>query len=356
MEEQIARAFRQLEEWVGSGAVPGVSAAVWQRGRIVATFTAGLARRAPAPAPVRPDTRFAVASVTKPFTAAAALLLVDRGLVELDAPVRRYLPEFAGGGREAVTVRQLACHTGGLPARLPTNALSGSDRLDLAAISAAMLRLPLERPPGTRVVYSEVGPVLLAEIVRRVSGVPFHRFVQAELLAPLGLRATGFAPPADEEERIAHVAGVAEGAGPAAEPYNSAYWRDLGHPSSGLFATPSDLVRFAGVFLAAGAPLLRPETAAAMVRDQTGGLPGGLQGALEWPRCAWGLGWEVRGDKQPHWTGRRVGPQMFGHFGHAGALLWADPARRLAWAVCANQTMDSGWYKRRWPALCDALA
>lgn len=123
---------------------------------------------------------------------------------------------------------------------------------------------------------------------------------------------------------------------------NAVYGRALGSPSGGMVATARGMALLAGSFLING-DWLSPESRELMTTSQTGKLPGGFDGVREWPVCPWGLGWEVKGPKQPHWTGDRASAATFGHTGQSGAMVWADPETGVACAVLANRDIGSGW-------------
>jgi CubicO group peptidase (beta-lactamase class C family) len=362
----LSAALQQIDAWVGPQGVRGVGAAIWHRGRLVAEHYAGEAQPG---IPVDEHTLFALASVTKPVTAAVVMTLIEDGTLTLDEPVVRYVPEFGAPSdlpgadseleaqRHLVTVRQLLCHTAGLPEDLPPGTLRYRDRPSLATITAAMCRLPLRTPPGTALLYSNAGYAILARIVERITGDEFWTAADQRVLEPLGLRETVARPGPALDERIARVSDVAH-AGTDIEPYNSAYWRGLGIPWGGLFGTPRDLARFAGAFLPGGPSLLSPITAALMITDHARGVSGGVQSMkVVWHPARWGLGWEVKGEKRRHWTGDLTSPQTFCHFGAAGTLLWADPMREIALAVFANRTTTHLWpfVPARWARLSNAV-
>jgi uncharacterized protein YbbC (DUF1343 family) len=276
--------------------------------------------------PMTEDTLFDAASLTKVVACTpAVMLLVERGQVRLDAPVAEYLPQFTGGGRELVTVRHLLTHTSGLrPDISLTPAWSGAE----AALELCWAET-LTAPPGTRVIYSDTGPILLGEIVRRVTGHSLDAFVEAEVYRPLQMRDTGFNPPAAKRGRIAptEVEGGQALRGVVHDPRARRLGGVAGH--AGLFTTAADLARFARLLLAGGeldgVRLFQPETVRLMTSVQT---PPGL------PRR--GLGWDIdspyagpRGELFP------VG--SYGHTGWTGTSLWIDPFSRTFVIFLSNR-------------------
>jgi CubicO group peptidase (beta-lactamase class C family) len=363
-------ALRLIDGWIGPQGVAGAGAAVWRGGRVVAERYAGEARPG---VPVDARTIFALASVTKPVTAAVVMTLVQEGAVSLDEPVNRLVPEFAAGPgaggegvdralenqRRTVTVRHLLAHTSGLPEDLGPHQSRYAEKLDIGTIVETLCRLPLKSAPGAQVRYSNAGFAVLARLVEHLTGEPFWDAARRRVLDPLGLADTVARPGPDLEPRLIHLGDVSH-AGTDLETYNGAYWRDLALPWGGLFGTPRDLARFAGAFLPGpDAPrLLSPAGVALMTADHAAGVPGGIESAkVRWPTAFWGLGWEVKGAKRRHWTGELTSPRTFGHWGYAGTLLWADPERDLALAVFANRSTTHLWpfVPPRWARLSNAL-
>src|SRR5262249_28384170 len=208
-------ALRQIDDWIGPQGVGGAAAVVWHGGGIAAERYAGEAR---AGAPVDERTIFALASVTKPVTAATVLTLVEDGSLALDEPIYRFVPEFAPAAdapnadpdletrRREVTIRHLLSHTSGLPEDLASGTLRYRDRPELATITDAMARLPLRTVPGTQLLYPNAGFALLGRLVERVTGGEFWEEPRRRVLAPLALDAPAARPEADIEDRLALVA------------------------------------------------------------------------------------------------------------------------------------------------------
>ena len=261
------------------------------------------------------DTIFDMASLTKVVaTTPATMLLVERGQVKLDAPVRTYLPEFTGDGRELVTVRELLTHTSGLPPDIETK----TDWHGEAEAIKKTCAEKLESPPGTTFKYSDINFILLGEIVQRVSQTPLQVFVQREIYGPLKMTDTGFLPPKKKLSRIAPT-----------EVVNGKPWRGMVHDPTarhmggvaghaGLFSTAPDLARYARMMLDLGeldgVRIFQPETVKAMTSVQT---PAEISAKR-------GLGWDIdspysgpRGEMFP------VG--SYGHTGWTGGSLWIDP-------------------------------
>jgi len=260
------------------------------------------------------DTIFDAASLTKVIaTTPAIMLLVGRGAINLDEPVRTYLPEFVGAGKDAVTVRELMTHTSGLPPGIETQSgWHGQSEAVRKACAAA-----LQSKPGTAFKYSDLNFLLLGEIVQRVSRTPLETFTQKEIFTPLQMIDTGFLPPSGKLPRIAPTE-VVDGKpwrGVVHDPTARTMGGVAGH--AGLFTTAADLARYARMLLNLGeldgVRVLRPETVKAMTSIQT---PSGVP--------ARGLGWDI---DSPY-----AGPRgalfpvgSYGHTGWTGGSLWIDP-------------------------------
>jgi CubicO group peptidase (beta-lactamase class C family) len=262
-------------------------------------------------APMRPDTVFDLASLTKLFTAVAAVRRIEDGSLELDAPVAGYVPV----GDRRITVRHLLTHTSGLRAELPL--------YDLPDAAARSARLAAEQPltaPGTGRRYSDLNLLLLQAVLERITGRPLDRLVADDVTGPLGMRDTRFNPPASWLPRIAATEdqrkpwgkldrGMVHGAVHDENAY--AMGGVAGH--AGLFSTARDLALFARALLDGGAEgFLRP----ASVRLLLGGVP-----APDGSRRP--LGFEA---DQPWFMGELAGRGAVGHTGFTGTSLVLDPA------------------------------
>jgi beta-lactamase class C len=381
------RAFGLLDAWVQEGILPGVAALVARGGRVAGEAYLGLAdpaaRRAAAA-----DTIWGVASVTKPFTATAVMLLVERGLVSLDEPLHQLLPEFlqaleTGFDRRVVTLRHALAHVSGLPGFSEDNLALRQSHRPLEDFVRSFARQPILFAPGSAHYYSNPGILMAAEVVgRALAGslggeveTPavgrYHGFVHERILEPLGMADSALKPPTEWNARIARVEGTGQ-AGRDYEMANSAYYRSLGIPWGGLFTRPRELARFVDLFLPAaggrqriglppGAPtgprLLAPATVRAMTTVQFAPpdappelapeLRDGAVPPTTRPRVEWGIGWEIRGTKRPHRFGELTSEAAFGHHGATGAMVWADPAADLACLLLTNQALaTAAWTDR----------
>jgi len=242
------------------------------------------------------------------------MLLVEKNLVNLDEPVQAYLPEFAGGGKEVITVRHLMLHLSGLRGDIETQSDWKGQR---AAIQKACAE-KLLTPPGTSFRYSDINFFLLGEIVQRVTKTPLEEFVVREIFAPLKMLDTGYLPPEAKLGRIAptEVVGGKPYRGIVHDPTARHMGGVAGH--AGLFTTAADIARYARMLLNQGeldgVRIFQPETVALMTRVQT---PVGITARR-------GLGWDIdTGYSGPRGAVFPLG--SYGHTGWTGTSLWIDP-------------------------------
>lgn len=296
------------------------------------------------------ETIFPVASITKLATALAVLRLAAQGALGLDDPLAVHLPE-AAAARPGVTLRGLLCHSAGLPDDIAPGLAPYRLGLDWRALSWGCLATPPAAAPHTLVRYSNLGIGLLALVVERCTGQPFPAALKALVLAPLQIEGyLGVEAPRPP----AVVAGsYGAHAGSELEPYNSVFWRSLALPWAGLATNAAGALALVQAFAGLPADFLPSAVRTAAISDQTGGLGGGYYAPLQWPRCAWGLGVELRGDKQPHWTPATAAPGSFGHPGASGCLVWCDLRAGVAWAILGTRGLDAWW--RHWPDLGAAI-
>lgn len=291
---------------------------------------------------MRPDSIFDIASVTKLYTAIAALQQVDRGRIDLAAPVVSYLPAFDGPGKSAVTVSMLLAHTsevGGLTIAA-TNALP-----DVAARWAAIESVPLiaGATPGTIFRYSGFGLLLVQRIVEKVTGRPLDHVVRGDITGPLGLRDTGFNPlkwlnPADRASRLV-ATDARSSRGLLRGDVHDQITHALGGVSgaAGVFTTAADLAVIGKMLLDGGQyrgrRLLAEATVRRMMTNVNARLPA-VEGDHPGRTSTHGLGVEL---DQPFFMGRLSSPQSFGHTGFTGTELVIDPRRRLVLVLLTNR-------------------
>jgi CubicO group peptidase (beta-lactamase class C family) len=328
--EVLAQLDSAIEAAIAQNKTPGVVVWIEHDGQ---SYHRAYGRRAirPASEPMTEDTLFDVASLTKVLaTAPAIALLLERGQVQLDAPVRQYLPEFTGRGTAAITVRQLLTHTSGLLV-----GISGANFHDYAGGIARALKEEPRAVPGTEFHYCDLNFILLGELVRRVTHQPLNEFVTHEFYVPLRMTDTGFLPAAGLRPRIAPTLVLSDGPlrGTVHDPTARRMGGVAGH--AGVFATAADFARFARMLLHEGeldgVRVLKPET----VRLMTG-----VQSATN-VLARRGLGWDIdSGYSRPRGQVFPLG--SYGHTGFTGALLWVDPFSKTFVILLTNRVHPDG--------------
>jgi CubicO group peptidase (beta-lactamase class C family) len=325
-------ALEMVDTWVADVGVPAVAAAV-----VAADGIRDLRRAGDA----RPDSLFALASLTKPIVALAAMVAVEEGSIELDAPAGRHLPQYRSGPRAEVTARHLLAHASGLPEVGPP----GVDAVDVE----------LERPPATRRVYSNEGYAVLGELIAAATGIGHADYVRRAVFEPLGMDAR-LGLPESEDDRALRVRepGLWR---PGLQLFNAREWRRRGTAAGGAFATVDAYARLVQMLLARGAPLIASATFDEMARVQFPGLAGGVESFVTWETADWGLGCDIRDAKDPHWTGSRTSPRTLSHFGASGTLMWADPVAGVGLVCLATRGTYSGWmmHPGGWLDVSDAV-
>ena len=317
---------------IREGLYPGAVVVIGRRDSILYTRGYGHYTWNPASRVPDPDsTIWDIASITKVVaTASSAMRLVDRGRLDLDAPVRRYLPRFAGGLKNRVTVRMLLDHTSGLKSYVPIYRKAGRSRTRMIDLLYAQ---PLVRSPGDSAEYSDLNAMLLGLLVESVSGARLDRFAKAEVFDPLGMTETRFRPPARLKRRIAP-SGIWRGnpvPGDVNDQNAAAFGGVAGH--AGVFSTGMDLARFAQVWLREGQGSVGPWVSPATIRQFL------TRGPRSGTRL---LGWdspELQGE-EPSIYGTLITHSAYGHTGFTGTELWIDPSHDLFLVFLTNRAFD----------------
>jgi CubicO group peptidase (beta-lactamase class C family) len=326
-EDVFREAFDVIQKAIGHRAFPAASVAVTHRGTLVALRAFGCFTFEPDSPAATTASIFDLASVSKVVaTTTAAMILYERGLLDLDAPVVAIVPEFAESDprRREVTVRMLLAHSSGLPA-YEKLFLKATTREDLLA---AAFTTSLAVDPGTRVKYSDIGFIILGILLERVADEALDRFCQREVFGPLGMAHTGFIPPATWRASIPPTADDRTFRkrllqGEVQDDNAGVLGGVAGH--AGVFATAEDIATFAHALLQGGRPLVRPDTLALFTQRET--APRGTSRALGWDTPSF-----------PSQSGKYFFPSSFGHLGYTGTSLWIDPQRQLSITLLTNRT------------------
>lgn len=333
-----------IQKYVDNKTIAGATVGIGSREGIVAAEAVGslnLEQRLTMPL----DAMFRIASMTKPITAMAVMMLVDEGKLSVDDPIEKHLPEFKGqlmfeskdGDKvilkkpsRPITVRDLLTHTSGLPGGFPEGItdLYFRRHLTLGEAVAISSQRPLEFEPGSKWAYCNAGIDALGRVVETVSGMGFEEFLEHRIFLPLGMFDTTFYPNDEQLQRVASLYEVKDGElrptgyqliGPS---------RTAKHPipAGGLFSTLQDLGQLYRLMLTRGAVgelrLLSEKSVNEMTRIQIGDLIGGFT-----PGVSMGYGWQVT--RKPEGVHSMMSPGTYGHGGAFGTQGWIDPGQDL---------------------------
>jgi CubicO group peptidase (beta-lactamase class C family) len=313
-----------LDSMVASGAAPGAVLAVTRNGERFVHGTGQLG--ADEPGSPGAATIYDLASLTKVVGLVTGVMLaVDEGKLELDAPVQQYVPAFTGAGKERVTVRMLLAHASGLPAWRPLF----REARNRTEVFALVDTTPLSSAPGTVEVYSDLGAIILTQMLETIYRQRLDSLLERRVFGPLAMSATGYLPGADQRDRIAPT---------EMDPWRGRMLRGevqdenaarmdgvSGH--AGLFGSAEDLLTFAEWIIEGwneGTDPLPRSLIQAFTRRQT--LVPGSSRALGWDTPSPGGS-----------AGSHLSPRSFGHTGFTGTSLWIDPERRLAIILLSNR-------------------
>ncbi len=313
-----------VEKAIAEHKVPGCVVVIGRRDAILFERAYGSRALLPSVVAMTTDTVFDLASLTKPVATASSIVwLAQRGKVDLDAPLAKYLPELGDRGRG--TLRQALTHTAGF--------VADTRYADYAPGHEGLVRrlgeTPLKYAPGTDARYSDVGFLLLGEVVARVGGMGLDAFARDHVFLPLGMTETGYLPPLPLVARAAPTEFI-DGrwlVGEVHDPRARLLGGVAGH--AGVFSTPKDMARFAQVMLGATPGFLSPDMLRAFTAPH------------DVPRGVRALGWDVRSATSSN-RGVGLSPRAFGHGGYTGTSLWMDPEKDLFVLVLSNRVHPTG--------------
>ncbi len=327
---------------VEAGEVAGVVTLVTDPRKVLHLEAVGAADRATG-APLKADSIFWIASMTKPITATAVLMLQEEGKLSVDDPVGKYLPELAqlktpDGTEHRITLRHLLTHTSGMGEISPAESASCRTLADTIPLYAAK---PLKFTPGSQWTYCQSSINTAARVVEVVSRKSFPEFLAERLFRPLGMKDTTFYLTPEQLPRLAKSYsrtpdGKLQEAPNRLLQGKSPTDRDrFPAANGGLFSTAGDYGRFARMILNRGSlngkQYLQPESVALMTSLQTGELKTGFT-----PGNGWGLGWCVI--REPQGVTGMLSPGSFGHGGAYGTQAWIDPVKKLAFVLMVQRS------------------
>ncbi|EAQ80501.1 serine hydrolase domain-containing protein [Blastopirellula marina] len=333
---QIPAISEAMQKFAAAGKISGAVTLVTQDGQIMHHAADGQADLESGQ-PMKSDTMFAIASMTKPITATAVMMLVDEDKLSLDEPISKYLPAFAdvqlkdGAALERpITLRDCLTHTAGF---------QGSQAFETSLADAAqdIATRSLLFQPGTKWSYSP-GITVAGRIVEIVSGQPLEKFLEMRLFQPLGMNDTTFFPSKQQQARTAKIYSPGDKPGTlkySGNPYSDPTKVKGPNPSAGLHSTASDLVKYYQMMLdggqANGKRYVSESSVAEMTKLQTGDLETGFTAG-----CGWGLGFCLV--RTPQGVTEMLSPGTFGHGGAFGTQGWIDPKQKMIFVLMIQRS------------------
>jgi len=338
-----------MQELIAKNEIAGAITVVVTKDKTVHLETTGFADVA-SKRPMTPDTLFWIASMTKPVTGVAILMLQDEGKLNVADPVAKYLPEFASlktpSGKPAnLTISQILTHTSGLGEAGGDAARQSKTLADLVPL---WLAAPMQYEPGAKWQYCQSGINAAGRIVELVSGMTFDAFLQKRLFDPLGMTNTTFYPTTEQRARVAtgYAKNKDTGALESVPPRPEFGPRDRPpQGNGGLYSTAPDYARFCQMFLNGGTLEGRRYLSAAALKflstPQTGNLPTGFfQNETYGNRgtnYGWGIGTCVL--RTPHeGVAEVLSPGSYGHGGAWGTQAWIDPVKGVAYVLMVQRS------------------
>ena len=338
----LERAAGLLNHALDANRISAASLTVARHGRLVLSQGFGAQRPEPGARPIDADSSFLLASITKPVTASAIMLLVDRGLISLDDPMQLHIPEFVGWDKSKIHVRDVLSHISGMPDMLPQNTRLRQAHAPISRFVDGAINTRLLFRPHTDFRYQSKGILLAAEIVERITGQRLRDFEEQVIFAPLGMTNSFLGLQGRAiEELVWCTPSMQQSAQAERWGQNSPYWRDFGCPWGGMHSTGEDLTVLLNCMLGAGAygdtRIFSHAAATAMVSDQNPAHLG----------SPWGIGWALRDSRVWSFFGEQVSAATFGHVGATGTVAWADPESGLSCVCLTNMMVESGALLRR---------
>lgn len=349
---RLARIPARMKEFTDSGTAAGIVTAIARHGHLAALDAVGL-QQIESKAPMRTDTIFRIASLTKPVTCAGIMVLVDRGRLSLIDPVEKFLPEFKGqkvAGCEVgsgyncpsvtphrpVNILDLMTHVSGLPAGFPAGRSQPST---LAEQVTPAGKLTLLFDPGAAWNYSNVGYATLGRIIEVVSKEPYDRFLKENIFDPLGMKDTSFAPEQGRRSRVAAVYTEVDGSLKRATEVETQSGPFIPAPQGGLFSTAMDMLRFNQMMLNKGKLDGRRVLSAAAVELMATNLTGEIKAGFV-PGVGHGLGYEVVREAQGTYRYNSVGSIVKG--GAYRTYEFVDFAKDMTGVLMLQRTNGGG--------------
>ena len=331
--DPLARIDSLIRKSIKAGAFPGAAVAIGRAGVVVKLDGYGYFTY-DSEQPVTPTSQFDLASLTKVVaTTTAAMQLYEQGRLDLDAPVSRYLPDFAKNGKAGITIHHLLTHTSGMPAFRPFYQMGITDR---QGVVDAVLGTNLENEPGVKYVYSDFSMITLALVVETITGQDFATYTREHIFEPLGMHDTGYLPTGQPDSTVVptEVDDYFRNRLIQGEVHDENAWLldgVAGH--AGLFSTATDLAKFAFMLTnggkAQGQQFLKEKTIRLFTTR------------VDPEKHSRALGWDTKSLNGYSSAGRYFGPNSFGHTGFTGTSIWIDPDQQLFVILLTNRVYPS---------------
>lgn len=361
----LPEAVRHLEDtvqsWVDNGDIQNFVYLVARKGIIVSHKAVGYVRPEPGSPPVSVDTLYPLASLSKPITTAAAMVLVDKGLLSLSFPVQYYIPEFQGENKEKVLVRHLPIHASGLRSQeIYEHMKKKEENLELPPCPEnqhpeihkrlnLMYDAPLWKKPGQEMSYCGDNIALLGEIIRRISGMSLDSFTRKYLFDPMGMDSTRFIVPEEWFSRVVHRPEDIVGG----KWFDTPFSMQLPSAPGGCYSIVKDIAIFAQMFLNRGkygnARILSPASANQMLINQAPGISSEY-GDEFFKEAFYSYGWSIVDDKKE--GSDLLSKRAINCGGAGGTELSFDPESEMVMVMFSiADTPNDGksvWYPKRY--------
>jgi len=349
---KLATLRSEFQGYVDRHQTAGTVTLVARKGKVLSLEAVGW-QDIEAKTPMKPDTIFQIASMTKPVTAMGILMLEEEGKLAVEDPVEKHLPEFRGQqiiqkregstitlGKPSrpITIQDLLTHTSGLRGGTPPGFgdLYSKRNRTLAEATIAISQWPLEFEPGTKWAYCNTGIDTLGRIIEVCSGKSYESFLEERLFKPLEMRDTFFYPDAEQKKRVATLYKKDKEALARSDNFlGDAVGGKFPLPAGGLFSTAPDMVKIYQMMLdkgvAGGRRYLSGASVEKMTRNHTGDLRAGFTDGV-----VMGLGWQIVGT--PKGVTEMLSPGTYGHGGAFGTQGWIDPGKGMIFILMVQRS------------------
>ncbi|MEF3301985.1 serine hydrolase domain-containing protein [Paenibacillus sp. GYB003] len=351
---------RLVERWAAERVSQAFSIVVARKGKIVSERTFGTVSPEPDAPPLTSETLFPLASITKPITATAAMILVEQGLLCLSFPVAYYIPEFVGEGKQNVKVHHLMTHTSGLrnsdvyehaKRKEPHADVPPADpnqHPDLHRRLYLGYDAPLWKPPGTEMSYCGYNIELLGEIVRRLSGRTLESFCREHIFEPLEMNRTYFVVPETMYDQVIR----RDEQLPGGQRFHTPEAMSFPSAAGGAYSTAMDIARFGQLFLNKGKygdrRVLSPASVTEMIRDQAPHVSS-TYGAQYFVDASYGYCWPVNNTKRD--SGDLFSPKAIVCGGAGGVNITVDPHYETVQVIFSIESKRNDGYDVWFPCM-----